>query len=58
MVEFIICERREIHGKSAEAGVQVEHLVPICTATRGWVVTTALRRVAFAERKVSSEEAT
>jgi len=51
-------DRPEIHGKSAKTGVQVDHLAPICTATRGWVVTTALRRVAFAERKVSSEEAT
>ena len=51
-------DRPEIHGKSAKVGVQVDHLVRIFTATRGWVVTTAPRRVAFAERKVSSEEAT
>ena len=38
-------DRPEIHGKSAKVGVQVDHLVPICTATHGWVVTTALRRV-------------
>ena len=37
-------DRPEIHGKSAKAGVQVVHLAPICTAMRGWVVTTALRR--------------
>ena len=37
-------DRPEIDGKSAKAGVQVDHLAPICTATRGWVVTTALRR--------------
>ena len=49
-------DRPEIHGKSAKAGVQVDHLVPICTATRGWIVTTAPGRVGFAERKVSSEE--
>ena len=27
-------------GRVAKAGVQVDHLAPICTATRGWVVTT------------------
>ena len=50
-------DRPEIHGKSAKASVQVDHLAAILTATRGWVVTTALQRVAFAERKVSSEDA-
>ena len=34
-------DRPEIHGKSAKPGVQVDHLAPICTATRGWVVKTA-----------------
>ena len=34
-------DRPEIHGKSAKLGVQVDHLAAICTATRGWVVTTA-----------------
>ena len=43
-------DRPEIEGKSAKAGVQVDHLAPICTATCGWVVTTALGRVAFAEK--------
>ena len=36
-------ERLELLGEVAKAGVQVDHLAPICTATRG-VVTTAPRR--------------
>ena len=37
-------EHLELHRKIAKAGVQVDHLAAIRTATRGWVVTTALRR--------------
>ena len=51
-------DRPEIHGKSAKAGVQVDHLVPICTATRGWVVTTALRRVLLPKSFLGRSEPT
>jgi hypothetical protein len=51
-------DRPEIHGKSAKAVVQVDHLAPICTATRGWVVTTALGRLLFAERKFPRKKRT
>ena len=44
VLDFGKDELLELHGKSAKAGVQVVHLAPMCTATRGWVVTTALRR--------------
>ena len=49
-------ERPELDGEIAEAGVLIGHPAAIRTATRGWVVTTALRRVVV--NKVSSEEAT
>ena len=37
-------EHLELLGEVAKAGVQVDHLAAICTATRDWVVKTALRR--------------
>ena len=42
-------ERPELHGELAKASVQIVHLAAIRTATRGWVATTAPRRVAFRE---------
>ena len=46
-------ERPELDGEIAKAGVQVVHIAAIRTATRGWVVMTALRRLLFAELKFS-----
>ena len=46
-------ERLELHGEVAKSGIQIDHLA---AATRGWVVTSALRRVVV--KKVSSDEAT
>ena len=49
-------ERHEVVGESAKAGVLIGHPAAIRTETRGWVMTSALRRVVV--NKVSSEEAT
>ena len=46
-------ERPELDGEIAKAGLQVVHIAAIRTATRGWVVTTALRRLLFACRTES-----
>ena len=43
-------ERPELDGEIDKAGVQIVHIAAIRVATRGWVVTAALRRVAFAKR--------
>ena len=48
-------EHLELHGEVAKDGVQIVHIAAIRTATRGWVVTSAPRRVVVT--KVSSDEA-
>ena len=48
-------ERPELDGEIDKAGVQIVHIAAIRVATRGWVVTAALRRVALFSRKKRTE---